>query len=58
LDLLSWRIGVTLAGKGRMRPGIVEFREDWGLFEQAYARGHLGVAAGVVGGADGASSRY
>jgi hypothetical protein len=58
LDLLSWRIGVALAGKGRMRPGIVEFREDWGLFEQAYAREHLGVAAGVVGGADGASSRY
>jgi hypothetical protein len=56
LDLLSWRIGVALAGKGRMRPGILEFREDWGLFEQAYARDHLEVTVGGV--ADGASSRY
>ena len=58
LDLLSWRIGVALAAKGRMRLGIVEFREDWGLFEQAYARGHLVGIGGVVGVADGASSRY
>jgi len=36
--LLAWRIGYDLQAKPRMRPGIQEFREDWTLFEEAFAR--------------------
>jgi hypothetical protein len=58
LDLLSWRIGVALAAKGRMRPGIVEFREDWGLFEQAYTRGRLVGTVGIGGDMNEGLSKY
>jgi hypothetical protein len=36
LNLLSWRIKYALGAKGRMRPDIREFRQDWALFERAY----------------------
>jgi hypothetical protein len=37
-----------------MRPGIVEFRDDWALLEQAYARLH---PVTIVAGGDGASDK-
>lgn len=40
LELMTWRVGAELAAKGRMRPGMQEFREDWTLLERAYTRAH------------------
>jgi len=49
LQLMAWRVGFALSAKKRMRPGIVEFREDWALFERAYAQMHPTV---MIAGAD------
>jgi hypothetical protein len=38
LNLLMWRIEYVLKAKNRMRPSMQEFRQDWTLFEEAYAR--------------------
>jgi hypothetical protein len=40
LKLMMWRVNFCLKAKPRMRPDIVEFRQDWRLLEQAYSRTH------------------
>lgn len=38
LEVMAWRVNFALEAKPRMRPDLAEFREDWALFERAYAR--------------------